>query len=79
MTLFVRSTRTVALTRAGAALLDDVRAPFDQLVAAFEKCARKAAPSVLHIEAEPVMSAFWLTPRLKHFTQRFPRCASSNC
>ncbi|KIU53804.1 hypothetical protein AO392_13945 [Pseudomonas putida] len=72
VTLFVRSTRTVALTRAGAALLDDIRAPFDQLVAAFEKCARKAAPSVLHIEAEPVMSAFWLTPRLKHFTQRFP-------
>ena len=30
VTLFVRSTRTVALTRAGAALLDDIRAPFEE-------------------------------------------------
>lgn len=70
--LFVRSTRTVTLTKAGAGLLSDIGTPFDHLVAAFEKCARQVAPPVLHIEAEPVMSAFWLTPRLKHFTQRFP-------
>ncbi|SEN11346.1 LysR family transcriptional regulator, glycine cleavage system transcriptional activator [Pseudomonas sp. ok272] len=70
--LFARSTRTVTLTKAGAGLLQDIGAPFEQLLSAFEKCARQTAPPVLHIEAEPVMSAFWLTPRLKHFTQRFP-------
>ena len=70
--LFVRSTRTVTLTKAGAALLSDIRGPFEQVGGAFEKCARQAAPPVLYIEAEPVMSAFWLTPRLKHFTRRFP-------
>lgn len=70
--LFVRSTRTVSLTPAGRELLGDIALPFEQLVGAFEKCTRHRTPPVLHIEAEPVMSAFWLTPRLRHFTERFP-------
>ncbi|OWQ90933.1 hypothetical protein CDN99_12300 [Roseateles aquatilis] len=70
--LFVRSTRSVSLTSAGHDLLNDIRGAFDELVVAFDRCARKGEAPTLHVEAEPVLSAFWLTPRLKQFTQRFP-------
>lgn len=69
--LFVRSTRSVKLTPEGAELLEEIRAPFAQLIGAFDRCAHKAQTPVLHIESEPVLSAFWLTPRLRQFTQRF--------
>lgn len=70
--LFIRSTRSVSLTDAGVQLLNEIRSPFDQLVLAFDRCARRSETPELHIESEPVLSAFWLTPRLKQFTQRFP-------
>lgn len=70
--LFVRSTRSVSLTSAGHDLLVDIRGAFDDLVLAFDRCARKGEAPTLHIEAEPVLSAVWLTPRLRQFTQRFP-------
>ncbi|RQR24555.1 LysR family transcriptional regulator [Burkholderia sp. Bp9143] len=70
--LFVRSTRAVSLTSAGNELLNDIRGAFEQLVTAFDRCARKGEAPTLHVEAEPVLSAFWLTPRLRQFTQRYP-------
>jgi DNA-binding transcriptional LysR family regulator len=70
--LFIRSTRAVSLTSAGNELLNDIRGAFEQLVIAFDRCARKGESPTLHVEAEPVLSAFWLTPRLRQFTQRFP-------
>jgi DNA-binding transcriptional LysR family regulator len=70
--LFIRSTRSVNLTPAGVELLSEIREPFDLLVNAFDRCARRGESPVLHIESEPVLSAFWLTPRLRQFTQRFP-------
>lgn len=70
--LFIRSTRSVKMTKEGADLLEDIRGPFEHLVGAFDRCARKAEPPILHIESEPVLSAFWLTPRLRQFTERFP-------
>ncbi|MFJ4344332.1 LysR substrate-binding domain-containing protein [Pseudomonas sp. NPDC089401] len=69
--LFIRSTRSVKMTQEGADLLDDIRGAFEHLVGAFDRCARKAATPTLHIESEPVLSAFWLTPRLRQFTDRF--------
>ncbi|QRY82236.1 LysR family transcriptional regulator [Pseudomonas sp. PDNC002] len=70
--LFARSTRAVELTQAGIELLAGIDAPLSQLMAALDRSARRGEPAVLHIEAEPVMSAFWLTPRLKLFTRHFP-------
>ncbi|MGE8062978.1 LysR substrate-binding domain-containing protein [Pseudomonas sp. NPDC089547] len=70
--LFIRSTRSVKMTQEGADLLEDIRGAFEHLVGAFDRCARKAATPILHIESEPVLSAFWLTPRLRQFTERFP-------
>lgn len=72
MQLFVRSTRSVSLTPAGLELLNDIRGAFDQLVMAFDRCARNGKSPILHVEAEPVLSAFWLTPRLRQFTQQIP-------
>jgi LysR family transcriptional regulator, glycine cleavage system transcriptional activator len=62
----------VSLTSAGNELLNDIRGAFEQLVIAFDRCARQGESPTLHVEAEPVLSAFWLTPRLRQFTQRFP-------
>ncbi len=70
--LFTRSTRAVELTQAGRDLLAGIDTPLALLVAALERSARRGEPAVLHIEAEPVMSAFWLTPRLKLFPRHFP-------
>ncbi|ANY87062.1 MULTISPECIES: LysR substrate-binding domain-containing protein [Pseudomonas] len=70
--LFERSTRSVVLTAAGKQLLDDLKVPLEQLIGALNRCSRRNQPPVLHIETEPVISAFWLTPRLRHFTKKFP-------
>lgn len=70
--LFERSTRSVVLTSAGQELLNDLGGPLDQLITALNRCSRKNQPPVLHIETEPLISAFWLTPRLKQFTKQFP-------
>ncbi|WP_287814686.1 LysR substrate-binding domain-containing protein [Pseudomonas sp.] len=69
--LFIRSTRLVTLTVAGRNLLDETSGPFDDLVKAFDRCARTQDRLSLHIETEPVLSAFWLTPRLREFTKNF--------
>ncbi|WP_339442934.1 LysR substrate-binding domain-containing protein [Pseudomonas hunanensis] len=70
--LFERSTRSVVLTVDGEQLLDDLKMPLEQLITALNRCSRKHLPPVLHIETEPLISAFWLTPRLRNFTNRFP-------
>ena len=70
--LFERSTRSVVLTSAGQELLKELRGPLDQLITALNRCSRKNLPPVLHIETEPMISAFWLTPRLKQFTKQYP-------
>lgn len=70
--LLIRTTRSVTLTAAGKDLLNETSGPFEELVKAFDRCARKQGRLALHIEAEPVLSAFWLTPRLRKFTNNYP-------
>jgi len=71
--LFVRLTRSLALTEAGRAMLPKVQEAFSQLEAAVALTQPQAQAHVLSVSAPPSFAARWLMPRLHRFTQQYPQ------
>ncbi|WP_373046220.1 LysR substrate-binding domain-containing protein [Vulgatibacter sp.] len=69
--LFVRRTRAVELTEAGARLASATRGAFQQIEDALETIVE--AENVLTVSTTPAFAALWLVPRLAAFERRFPQ------
>lgn len=63
--LFVRRTRKVELTHAGARLAQSTRAAFRQISDALEEIG--SAEKILTVSTTPAFAALWLVPRLREF------------
>ena len=70
--LFVRQTGQIVLTAQGATLLPVVQDSFNQVTTTVERLKRNGARPSLALRLPPYLSAWWLTPRLSRFVQRFP-------
>ncbi len=72
--LFTRTTRHVALTPAGLALLPKVRAMMDGLTGAYEGLREqgRARQMRVTIGCLPTIATYYMPPILKEFTQQFP-------
>ncbi len=69
--LISRTTRNLELTEDGLQLLSEVSFPLASLIQTFDNFSRPNKVPILHIECEPVLSAVWLTPRLKKFIDTY--------
>jgi LysR family transcriptional regulator, glycine cleavage system transcriptional activator len=70
--LFVRRTGQMELTAQGATLLPVVQDSFNQVTTIVERLKRNSSKPALSLRLPPYLSAWWLTPRLSRFVQRFP-------
>jgi LysR family glycine cleavage system transcriptional activator len=70
--LFVRKTRSIALTEAGRLLLPGLRAGFENFREAYERINRRRQDNVLVVSATPGLTAKWLVPRLYRFLAANP-------
>ncbi|HYC03614.1 MAG TPA: transcriptional regulator GcvA [Azospirillaceae bacterium] len=73
--LFLRLTRSLALTEAGAELLPVVADAFDRIRLTVERLGERRGGQVLSISALPTFAAHWLVPRLGHFQVMRPDIA----
>ncbi|MET3432746.1 LysR family glycine cleavage system transcriptional activator [Herbaspirillum seropedicae] len=65
--LFVRLTRRIELTRAGAAYFQQIRQAFERICAAGEQLHARRQRHTLTIGVLPGMASLWLVPRLELF------------
>jgi LysR family glycine cleavage system transcriptional activator len=70
--LFIRGTREVRLTVAGAQLLPPVRQALDLLAQAADQVSRRRQRDVLAIQAYTTFAQRWLIPRLARFHEQYP-------
>ncbi len=70
--LFVRKTRSVALTEAGKALYPGLHAAFGQIRQAIANLDTMRASNVIVISSPPGFTAKWLAPRLFRFLTEYP-------
>ncbi len=70
--LFVRKTRAVELTEAGAALFPGLNAAFGQIRQALAAIEVTKTDNVLVISSAPGVTAKWLAPRLYRFLEAYP-------
>ena len=70
--LFLRRHRRVALTRAGAAYLAEIRAPMERIGAATDRLAGGRGDGLLSIRAYPSFAIRWFMPRWGRFYDRHP-------
>ncbi|GAB3252768.1 LysR family transcriptional regulator [Chitinimonas naiadis] len=70
--LFVRLTRSLALTEAGRQMLPKVQEAFDCLQEAVALTQPQPESHTLTVSAPPSFAARWLMPRLQRFTARHP-------
>ncbi len=68
--LFERVHRGIALTAAGAALLDPVQEALDIVRGALESASSQVARELLSVSTDFAFAAYWLMPRLERFYQR---------
>lgn len=70
--LFVRKTRAVALTEAGAALYPGLHTAFGQIRQALSTLETATNDHVLVVSSPPGFTAKWLAPRIYRFLTRYP-------
>lgn len=70
--LFVRQTRTLALTREAQDYLPPIRAAFEDVRAATERLLRGPRDSVLTVSSMVSIASKWLVPRLASFQEANP-------
>ena len=70
--LFDRMTRRLALTSHGQALLPVVREAFTNIALEIRRLRVDASRQHLSVRMPPFLSAWWLTPRLSNFVNRYP-------
>ncbi|MBX6321814.1 MAG: transcriptional regulator GcvA [Rhodospirillaceae bacterium] len=70
--LFHRTSRTLALTDAGAACLPEIREAFERLAAAVARINSADQAGPLNISVAPSLAAKWLLPRLERFEAAHP-------
>jgi len=70
--LFLRTTRGLVLSEAGADYLPIVAGALDALATGSAKISSRSGSSVLAISAAPTFAARWLLPRLHQFRERHP-------
>jgi LysR family glycine cleavage system transcriptional activator len=70
--LFRRLTRQLALTPAGQALFDDLRAGLDLLEAGVDRLRRGAAAQTVTLTTNTAFAARWVLPRMDAFRQACP-------
>jgi LysR family glycine cleavage system transcriptional activator len=70
--LFVRTTRSVRLTPAGASYAAEVRSALDQIAAATAVAREQPSSGVLNVSTIDSFAARWLVPRLARFRRQHP-------
>lgn len=75
LALFVRGSRKLVLTEAGASYVSDIRLILDQLVRATAGVPGRGARGTLTISAAPTFGLRWLMPRLSRFKAKHPDIA----
>jgi LysR family transcriptional regulator, glycine cleavage system transcriptional activator len=70
--LFIRGTREVRLTAAGARLLPPIRQALDLMAQAADQVSRRRQRDVLAIQAYTTFAQRWLIPRLARFHEQHP-------
>jgi LysR family transcriptional regulator, glycine cleavage system transcriptional activator len=70
--LFERRNREVALTEAGRAYYEEIRAAIAKIDAASARIAKPPQRRVVRVDTTPVVALHWMIPRLPQFNARHP-------
>ncbi|OIJ40833.1 LysR substrate-binding domain-containing protein [Massilia timonae] len=75
MTLFVRTTRSLELTREGRLLLEHVQRGFEEMRRGFQRAQPEQRVAPLRLHTAPTFAVQWLMPRLTGFMAAHPGIA----